>query len=63
MGTNGPQGQGRELLANMQERDLSKLGWPELCPVVFAVPGGRLVVMRRALRDVESPAGHASMIA
>jgi hypothetical protein len=32
----------------MQERDLSKLGWPELCPVLFAVPGGWLVVMQRA---------------
>jgi hypothetical protein len=36
------------LLSNMQERDLSKRGWPELCPVVFALPGGWLVVMRRA---------------
>lgn len=36
------------LLANMQERDLSKRGWPELCPVVFALPGGWLVVMQRA---------------
>jgi hypothetical protein len=36
------------LLANMQERDLSKLGWPQLCPVAFALPGGWLVVMHRA---------------
>jgi hypothetical protein len=36
------------LLSNMQERDLSKRGWPKLCPVVFALPGGWLVVMRRA---------------
>lgn len=35
-------------LAIMQERDLSKPGWVELCPVVFAVPGGWLVVMPRA---------------
>jgi hypothetical protein len=38
------------LLANMQERELSKRDyWPELlCPVVFALPGGWLLVMRRA---------------
>lgn len=36
------------LLANMQERDFSRAGWPELCPVLFALPGGWLVVMRRA---------------
>jgi hypothetical protein len=36
------------LLANMQERTLSKAGWPELCPVVFSLPGGWLLVMRRA---------------
>lgn len=47
------------LLANMQERDLSKRGcWPELCPVVFALPGGWLVVMRRAtpLTDAQAEA-------
>jgi hypothetical protein len=36
------------LLANMQEVDFSKTGWPELCPVVFSLPGGWLIVMRRA---------------
>jgi len=36
------------LLANMQERQFSTTGWPELCPVVFSTPGGWLVVMRRA---------------
>ena len=38
----------RGLMANMQERMLGELQWPELCPVVFAVPGGFLLVMRRA---------------
>ena len=36
------------LLANMQERAFSKLGWPELCPIIGSVPGGWLVIMRRA---------------
>lgn len=36
------------LLANMQERQFGTLGWPELCPVVFSLPGGWLVVQRRA---------------
>lgn len=36
------------LLANMQECIFSKTGWPELCPVVWSLPGGFLVVMRRA---------------
>jgi hypothetical protein len=37
------------LLANMQESDFSKLGWSDLlCPVVFYLPGGWLVVMPRA---------------
>lgn len=36
------------LLANMQEREFGRLLWPELCPVVFSLPGGWLVVMRRA---------------
>ena len=35
------------LLANMQEREFSRTGWPELCPVVGSLPGGWLVVMRR----------------
>lgn len=43
------------LLSNMQEREFSKTGWPELCPVVLSLPGGWLVVMRRArpLEDIE----------
>lgn len=43
------------LLANMQEREFSRTGWPELCPVVFSVPGGWLLVMHRAvpLSDAE----------
>lgn len=32
----------------MQEVTFSRTGWPELCPVVFALPGGWLTVMRRA---------------
>lgn len=36
------------LLANMQERKFSRTGWPELCPVLFSLPGGWLLVMRRA---------------
>lgn len=36
------------LLANMQEREFSRLDWPVLCPVVFALPGGWLLAMRRA---------------
>ena len=36
------------LLANMQEREFSRAGWPELCPVRFSIPGGWLVVMDRA---------------
>ncbi|MDP3740344.1 MAG: hypothetical protein Q8R02_23355 [Hyphomonadaceae bacterium] len=36
------------LLANMQEREFARAGWPELCPVTFSIPGGWLVVMRRA---------------
>lgn len=43
------------LLANMQEREFSRAGWPELCPVYFSVPGGWLVVMPRCapLTDLE----------
>ena len=43
------------LLANMQEREFSRTGWPELCPVRFSIPGGWLVVMDRArpLDDAE----------
>lgn len=36
------------LLANMQERQFSRTGWPELCPVLWSLPGGWLIVMRRA---------------
>lgn len=36
------------LLANMQECVFSKAGWPELCPVIFSIRGGWLVVMPRA---------------
>lgn len=36
------------LLANMTERVFWKEGgWPQLCPVLFSIPGGWLVVMRR----------------
>ena len=43
------------LLANIQEAQFSKTGWPELCPVVFACWGGWFLVMRRAEPfDVES---------
>lgn len=35
------------LLANMQERQFAAMGWPELCPVRFSIPGGWLVVMPR----------------
>lgn len=38
----------RGLLANMQERELSTRGFAILCPVVASLPGGFLVVMRRA---------------
>lgn len=36
------------LLANMQEAKWSHTGWPELCPVLWSVPGGFFLVMRRA---------------
>jgi hypothetical protein len=36
------------LLANMQERNFGALGCPELCPVIFGMPGGWFIVMRRA---------------
>jgi len=35
------------LLANMQERMFATTGWPELCPVLFSLPGGWIVVMPR----------------
>lgn len=45
------------LLSNLQEADLGRRGWPELCPVLFAAPGGILVVMPRAeiCTDVTAP--------
>lgn len=36
------------LLSNLQEADLGRRGWEELCPVLFSLPGGFLVVMPRA---------------
>lgn len=36
------------LLANMQERTFAKTGCLKLCPIPFSLPGGWLVVMRRA---------------
>lgn len=35
------------LLANMQEAQFSRVGWAELCPVLWNIPGGFLVVMPR----------------
>jgi hypothetical protein len=45
----------RGLLSNMQERRFAAEGWPQLCPVRAALPGGFLVVMARArpLTDAE----------
>lgn len=36
------------LLSNMQEAAWGRQGWPGLCPVVLAAPGGWLIVQRRA---------------
>ena len=36
------------LLCNQQEKVFSRTGWKELCPVIFAVPGGWFNVMIRA---------------
>lgn len=36
------------LLANMQEREFARAGWPELCPLAWSVPGGFLLVMHAA---------------
>lgn len=44
----------RGLLANMQEKAFSDAAWPELCPVVFALPGGWLNVMRRAVEMTDA---------
>lgn len=35
------------LLANMQEATFSSMGWRTLCPVLWSLPGGWLVVMPR----------------
>lgn len=35
------------LLANLQEREFAKTGWPELCPVLWMAPGGFLSIMPR----------------
>lgn len=35
------------LLGNMQEREFARAGWPELCPVLWSLPGGWLLVMPR----------------
>lgn len=43
----------RGLLANLQEARFSRAGWPELCPVVFALWGGWLIVQRRARHFTE----------
>lgn len=37
----------RGLLANMQETLFSRANFPELCPVIFSIPGGWLLVMPR----------------
>jgi len=36
------------LLANLQEVKFSKTKWPELCPVIWSLPLGFLIIMRRA---------------
>lgn len=36
------------LLANMQERRFSDMGRPEMCPVLWSLPGGWISIMRRA---------------
>jgi hypothetical protein len=35
------------LLCNMQERQFAETRWEELCPVLWSIAGGWLVVMRR----------------
>lgn len=32
----------------MQEADFARLPWQQLCPVLWSIPGGWLVVMQRA---------------
>lgn len=41
------------LLANMQERVFGETKWPKLCPVLFSIAGGWMVVMRR-VREMTS---------
>ena len=36
------------LLANLQERKFWTMKHPKLCPILWSIPGGWLVVMRRA---------------
>lgn len=36
------------LLSNLQEAHLGRSGWPELCPVLWSIPGGFLLVMAAA---------------
>lgn len=36
------------LLANMQESRFGKLAWHDLCPVLWAFPGGWFIVMPKA---------------
>lgn len=38
----------RGLQGNMQEAAYGRARWPELCPVAAALPGGFVLVMRRA---------------
>lgn len=35
------------LLSNIQEAEFGRCGWPELCPVVWRIRGGFMVVMPR----------------
>lgn len=45
----------RGLLGNMQEAVFGRCGWEGICPVVWHIPGGWLVVQRRVrvLTDAE----------
>ncbi len=36
------------LLANMQECRIFKAGCPEVCPVLWSLPGGWMLIMKRA---------------
>lgn len=44
------------LLANLQEAEYGRCGWPELCPVLWAAPLGLCVVMPRARVCTEADA-------